>query len=151
MLINILGPILSPGINKRYPVVQTGTTLLTWDLRRYWNETIAYIAWIKPQSQLANMDWWLNHVYKFRLSRWPPCGTVKDGLWKNVKRTQYWWKSIVPWPVKLAVSKKDMTCIIVCQDMMIWTPGKLQSHKIEDLCLMLNCTSPCTNPLSQLH
>jgi hypothetical protein len=40
---------------------------------------------------------------------------------------------------------------IVCQDMMVWEPGKLQSHKIEDLCLMLNCTSPCTNTLSQLH
>jgi hypothetical protein len=24
-------------------------------------------------------------------------------------------------------------------------PGKLQSHKIEDFCLMLNCTLPCTN------
>jgi hypothetical protein len=41
--------------------------------------------------------------------------------------------------------------IIVYQDMMVWKPGKLQSHKIEDLCLMLSCTSPCTNPLSQLH
>ena len=38
-----------------------------------------------------------------------PHGTVKDGLWKNVKRTQYGWKSIVPWPVKLAVSKTDVT------------------------------------------
>ena len=34
---------------------------------------------------------------------------------------------------------------VVCQDMMVRKPGKLQSHKIEDLCLMLNCTSPCTN------
>ena len=24
-------------------------------------------------------------------------------------------------------------------------------HKTEDFCLMLNCTSLCTNPLSQLH
>jgi hypothetical protein len=40
---------------------------------------------------------------------------------------------------------------IVCQDTMVWNPGKLQSYKIEDLCLMLNCTLPCTNPLSQLH
>jgi hypothetical protein len=39
---------------------------------------------------------------------------------------------------------------IVCQDRMVWKP-KLQSHKIEELCLMLNCTSPCTNPLCQLH
>ena len=35
--------------------------------------------------------------------------------------------------------------------MMVWEPGKLQSNKIEDLCLMLKCTSPSTNPLSQLH
>jgi hypothetical protein len=36
---------------------------------------------------------------------------------------------------------------------MVWKPSKLQSHKIEDLwlCLMLNSTSPCTNPLSQFH
>jgi hypothetical protein len=40
---------------------------------------------------------------------------------------------------------------IVCQDMLVWKPGKHQSYKIEDLCLTLNCTSPCTNPLSQLH
>jgi hypothetical protein len=41
----------------------------------------------------------------------------------------------------------------VCQDnedMMVRKPAKLQSYKIEDLCLILNCTSPCTNPLSQL-
>ena len=37
--------------------------------------------------------------------------------------------------------------VIFCQDMMVLKPGKLQSHKIEELCLMLNCTSPCTNPL----
>ena len=31
--------------------------------------------------------------------------------------------------------------------MMIWKAGKLQSYKIEYFCcLMLNCTSPCTNP-----
>ena len=41
--------------------------------------------------------------------------------------------------------------IKVSQDMIVWKPGKVQSYKIEDLCLMLNCTSPCTNPLSQLH
>ena len=35
--------------------------------------------------------------------------------------------------------------------MMIWKLGKLQRYKIEGLCLMLNCTSPCTNPFSQLH
>jgi hypothetical protein len=41
---------------------------------------------------------------------------------------------------------------MVCQDM-VWKSGKLQSHKIEGLCLMLNCTSPCTNilTLSQFH
>jgi hypothetical protein len=33
----------------------------------------------------------------------------------------------------------------------LMVPGRRpQSHKIEELCLMLNCTSPCTNPLSQL-
>jgi hypothetical protein len=34
-----------------------------------------------------------------------------------------------------------------------WNPSKLQtqSNEIEDLYLMLNWTSPCTNPLSQLH
>jgi hypothetical protein len=37
------------------------------------------------------------------------------------------------------------------QNRMVWKPGKLQSHKIEDLYLMLNRTSPCTNTLSQLH
>jgi hypothetical protein len=62
-----------------------------------------------------------------------PHGTVKDGLWKNVKRTQYGWKSIVPWPVKLAVSKTDMTRIMVCQNKFVWKPGKLQSHKIVDV------------------
>jgi hypothetical protein len=41
------------------------------------------------------------------------------------------------------------TSSIVCQDMMLWKPGKLQGYKLEDLCLMLNCTSPCTNILSQ--
>ena len=42
---------------------------------------------------------------------------------------------------------------MVCHDMMVWKRGKLQSHKIEGLCLLLNCTSPCTNPLTlfQLH
>ena len=34
--------------------------------------------------------------------------------------------------------------------MIVWNPGKLQSHKIEDLCMMLNYTLPCTNLLSQL-
>jgi hypothetical protein len=34
---------------------------------------------------------------------------------------------------------------------MFWNPGKFQSHTIEGICLTLNCTSPCTNPLSQLH
>ena len=44
---------------------------------------------------------------------------------------------------------QPLWCVsIVGQDMMIWNSGKLQSHKIEDLCLMLNCIS---NLLSQLH
>ncbi len=37
---------------------------------------------------------------------------------------------------------------IVYQDIMVWNPGKFHSHKTEVLCLMLNCTLPCTNPLS---
>jgi hypothetical protein len=42
-------------------------------------------------------------------------------------------------------------CVVtVCQDMMVWKSGKLQRYKIEGLCLMLNCSSPCTNPLSLL-
>ena len=40
---------------------------------------------------------------------------------------------------------------VVYQDMVVWKPGTFQSYKIEELCLMLNCTSPCTNPLSQLY
>ena len=48
-------------------------------------------------------------------------------------------------------SSTSIRIFIVCQDTMVRKPGKLQSHKIKDLCLMLNCSSPCTNPLSQLH
>jgi hypothetical protein len=51
----------------------------------------------------------------------------------------------------LAVILQCFLRATVCQDMTAWNPGKLQSYKIEELCLMLNCTSPCTNPLSQLQ
>jgi hypothetical protein len=35
-------------------------------------------------------------------------------------------------------------------DMIVWKPGKLQSPKMKDLCLMLNCTSPCTNSFTRI-
>jgi hypothetical protein len=49
----------------------------------------------------------------------------------------------------------SLSWFIVSQDMTVRNPGKLQNHNTEDLCnglcLLLNCTSPCTNPLSQLY
>ena len=39
----------------------------------------------------------------------------------------------------------------ILSNIMVGKPGKPQSHKTEVLCLVLNCTSPCTNPLSKLH
>ncbi len=47
-------------------------------------------------------------------------------------------------------SPRWWTKTIVYRDIIVGKPGKLQSHKTEILCLMLNCTSPCTNPLSKL-
>ena len=64
------------------------------------------------------------------------------------------WKHSLLCDTRFTVKEKtnrDTEIYIVCQDMMVWKPGKLQSYKIEGLCLMLNCTSPCTNPSSQLH
>jgi hypothetical protein len=44
---------------------------------------------------------------------------------------------------------------IACQDIMVWILEARQTSKLQNSgrpnCLMLNCTSPCTNPLSQLH
>ena len=38
------------------------------------------------------------------------------------------------------------------QGMTVCKPSKLLlNHKIEDVCLTLNWTSPCINPLPQLH